>query len=88
MQQLWQMNVGWDEPLEPSIREQWNDIANNLQKAVHGSILRRYFDCKDQTQKIHGFADASLKAYGAVIYIPQANKMSFVIARAIINSWS
>ena len=38
MQQLWQMNVGWDEPLEPSIREQWNNIADNLQKAAHGSI--------------------------------------------------
>ena len=86
MQQLWQMNVGWDEPLEPSIREQWNDIADNLQKAVHGSISRRYFtvdndDCKTQTQEIHGFADASLKAYGAVIYIQQANEVSFVIAK-------
>ncbi|XP_065889723.1 uncharacterized protein [Dysidea avara] len=85
MQQLWQINVGWDEPLEPSIREQWNNIADNLQKAAHGSISRRYFtvddDCNTQAQEIHGFADASLKAYGAVIYIQQGNEVSFVMAK-------
>ncbi|XP_065911245.1 uncharacterized protein [Dysidea avara] len=83
------MNVWWDEPLEPSIREQWNNIADNLQKAVHGSISRRYFtvdddDCNTQAQEIHGFADASLKAYGAVIYIQQANEVSFVIAKICV----
>ena len=86
MQQLWQMNVGWDEPLEPSIREQWNNIADNLQKAAHGSISRRYFtvdddDCNTQAQEIHGFADASLKAYGAVVYIQHGNEVSFVMAK-------
>jgi len=78
MQELWQLNVGWDEPLEPSITEQWNDIANNLQKVVHGSISRWHFDndnCNNQTQEIHGLANASLKAYRAVIYIQQANEV-------------
>ena len=78
------MNVGWDEPLESSIREQWNGIANNLELATQNSIPRCYFsskndDCNDR--EIHGFADASLKAYRAVIYIQQGDEVSFVIAK-------
>ena len=87
------MNVGWDEPLEPSIREQWNNVADNLQKAIQGSISKYYFtvdndDCNTQAQEIHGFADASLKAYGAVIYIQQGNKVSFFIAKTRVTPLS
>ena len=31
MQQLWQKKVGWDEPLEQSVRDKWNNIVDELQ---------------------------------------------------------
>ena len=71
MQELWQKNVGWDEPLEQSVREKWNNIVDDLRKAAHVFISRHYFntdqDCN--IQELHTFADASLKAYGAVVYL-------------------
>ena len=40
MQQLWQMSIEWDEPLALPVREQWNNVADNLQKATLISILQ------------------------------------------------
>ena len=83
MQELWQKNVGWDEPLEQSVRDKWSSIVDDLLKAAHVSISRRYFttdqDCN--IQELHTFADASLKAYGAVVYLQQGSQVSFVIAK-------
>ena len=56
----------------------------SLQKAIQVSIPRQYFpsgDISDKTQNIHTFADASLKAYGAVVYIQQGDCITFLIAK-------
>ena len=83
MQQLWQKNVGWDEPLEQSVRDKWNNIEDELQKAIHIFISRCYFptDKGCNIQELYTFADASLKAYRAVVYIQQGSQVSFVIAK-------
>ena len=59
------------------------DIVDELQKATHISISRCYFPTGQgcNIQELHTFADASLKAYGAVVYIPQGSQVSFVIAK-------
>ena len=31
---------------------------------------------------LHSFADASLKAYGAVVFLTQGNEVSFIIAKS------
>ena len=85
IQELWQKNMDWDEPLDQPTTSKWNYIADDLQKAVKTTIPRCYFDHNrndnDHLPQLHVFADASTKAYGAVVYIQQGNHTSFVIAK-------
>lgn len=86
MQELWQKNIGWDQPLEQSVRDKWNNIAEDIQKAVKITIPQRYSHHNSDTDnrnapQLHIFADASTKAYGAVVYIQQGIYTSFVIAK-------
>ena len=85
MQELWQQSVDWDEPLDQQMRDKWREIVTDLQNATAITITRRYFPCDTEDDKhtahLHIFADASMKAYGAVIYICKDNITSFVIAK-------
>ena len=85
IQELWQKNMDWDEPLDQPTTSKWNYIADDLQKAVKTTIPRCYFDHNrndnNRLPQLHVFADASTKAYGAVVYIQQGNHISFVIAK-------
>jgi len=65
------------------MKAKWNEIVESLQKAIQVSILRQCFlsgDSSDKTQEIHTFADTSLKACGAVVYIQQGDCIAFLIA--------
>ena len=69
-QDLWQLKVGWDDELSQQYLQQhqaWRDalpILSNMQ------LPRCYFLQEEAlTVQLHGFSDASEKAYGAVIYV-------------------
>ena len=82
MQQLWLCKVGWDEPLQEELLKGWLEIASDL-KAVRGfSVKRCYFSTSADQPVLHSFADASLKAYGAVVFLTQGNEVSFIIAKS------
>ena len=86
IQELWQKNMDWDENLDEATTNKWNEIADDLQAAAKATIQRCYFthsySDKDQLPQLHVFADASSKAYGAVVYIQQGNETTFIIAKA------
>ena len=88
MLELWQQSVDWDEPLEQQMRDKWRDIATDLQNATVTTLTRRYFPSESNsdyhTTHLHIFADASMKAYGAVVYICDDNNASFVIAKTCV----
>lgn len=70
IQQLWLCNCGWDEQLPPELIKEWLSYRNDL---IHleNIQLDRWFgnSPNNETVEIHGFADSSIRAYGAVVYL-------------------
>ena len=84
MQDIWQLNVDWDEPLDGDVRDCWISIAEDIEKSTNtATIPRRYFTSYQTGEiiQLQVFADASPKAYGAVAYIRKGNQIAFVMAK-------
>lgn len=70
IQQLWLKHKEWDEPLCPDLKVQWLQLREQLpqleQIKMHrwlGTVL------PEHSVEIHGFSDASEKAYAASVYV-------------------
>ena len=44
MQDIWQLNLDWDEPVDEKMRKRWIDIANDIKDSINITIPRSYFD--------------------------------------------
>ena len=71
-QQLCIENVGWDDELPEDKRAKWESLVSDLNDVGTISFPRCLYD--DQARKVkscslHGFADASKKAYCTMIYL-------------------
>ena len=87
LQQLWQEHVDWDSPLNTELSTEWHTIAVNITDAATLPLSHKYTACIPPSEVtltvLHVFADASLKAYGAAVYIQQDNQpASFVISKS------
>lgn len=69
IQDLWKQKLDWDAEVPESIAKDWVRFREQLEKLKGFSIPRVVLCHKPQRIEMHGFADASAKAYGAVIYI-------------------
>ena len=83
MQKLWQLQVEWYEPLDATIRDEWNIIISDTQRLLELAIDRCYFRQTFHRASItlHMFADASMKAYGTVAFLVSDNNVTFVKAK-------
>jgi len=69
MQHLWKLKINWDDELSIEMQMQWKKYLINLDQCNNLSIPR-WLQCDDAEKiYVHGFSDASLKAYGACIYV-------------------
>ena len=71
-QDLCSSGADWDDTLEGQLRVKWDKLVAGLQNSRPLRLERCYF--KEPRNEIvccnlHGFCDASLKAYGAVVYL-------------------
>ena len=84
LQQLWQEHVGWDTVLNADFHAKWSAIAANIAEAATLPFTRKYAasiptPCAASTS-LHVFADASPKAYGAVVaYIQQDQQLASLV---------
>ncbi|KRX45400.1 hypothetical protein T06_2913 [Trichinella sp. T6] len=76
IQLLWQCGVAWDDPLPPETKAQWRtwkeelpDISRIVMERALVQVLRKTIT----RLELHGFADASAKAYGTVVYLRLAH---------------
>ncbi|XP_018365039.1 PREDICTED: uncharacterized protein LOC108762506 [Trachymyrmex cornetzi] len=67
LQELWLTQSDWDTPLPDELRQQWEAYYNNL-KTLNGIRIPRWTGRRDNDVafELHGFADASNRAYAAV----------------------
>ena len=80
------MKVDWDEPLEESLQQRWNKMIQEVKEAAGHVMPRRYFTSMDfSPQELHIFADASMKAYGAVAYFKQDQQTSLVMSKTKVT---
>lgn len=69
IQQLWKEKIDWDENIPKNVESIWlryiNQISNSFNITQKRQILISNYDYVE----LHGFADASEKAYGACLYL-------------------
>lgn len=70
MQILWQLRVNLDEQLPENFVKDWLQYKRSL-PILNKIVIPRKIICDKQIVniQIHGFADASIKAYGASLYL-------------------
>lgn len=69
MQQIWCLDLNWDDQLPTTILENWRIIRENLQVVDVISLPRSISHfANDHPLELHGFSDASIHAYAAVVY--------------------
>lgn len=69
MQELWKLRLQWDDQLPNEMIIRWHEFCTNL-SLLKNMKIRRFVMIENADRiEIHGFADASLRAYGACVYI-------------------
>ena len=89
VQTMWKQKIDWDEPLDQELTNEWSTIAEDIKEATTITYPRLYFVLHDQllspTTQLHIFVDASLRAYGAVVYLRQHNSIALVMSRSRVT---
>ncbi|KAG5875995.1 hypothetical protein JTB14_026200 [Gonioctena quinquepunctata] len=70
MQKLWMAKLTWNENLKGSFLSEWLEFMNSLSSLKFLKIPRFLFSKEKIVHiQLHGFADSSMKAYAACVYI-------------------
>ncbi|XP_035231549.1 uncharacterized protein LOC118203376 [Stegodyphus dumicola] len=69
MQALWLLKLDWAEQLPPPLANEWNVLIKTLQSIENIQVPRCILKETFSMLILQGFADASEKAFGAVIYL-------------------
>ncbi|GIY85287.1 DUF1758 domain-containing protein [Caerostris darwini] len=86
MQKLWKYQLQGDEIVPPDISIEWKTLSKDILFVKDFKISRYLFLDPDNQFQLHGFSDASEKAYAAVIYCRSVSntgqiKVQLVIAK-------
>lgn len=80
IQELWKSVTEWDESVPMHIHKAWKQIRSQLNLLNNLKIPRSVFSGKvDSKIQIHGFCDASEKAYGACIFLREQDSQGKVV---------
>lgn len=83
IQSLWSVKLEWDEPLSSEHTTVWKDIKhglNNISKII--KIPRWLNTYSYGSVEIHGFSDASQKAYAGAVYVRSGDQVNLLFAKS------
>jgi hypothetical protein len=70
LQQMWILKLDWDQPVPKEIETVWRKMLDELVDLNNYRISRKLMSSSSPTLlELHGFSDASSKAYGAAVYL-------------------
>ena len=69
IQNLWKAQLNWDEAVPPHLQQRWIEYRKQLPLLNHVQFKRCISVQNALRFELHGFCDASEKAYGACIYL-------------------
>ena len=84
LQEVWLTKLTWDEPLPEAIKDRWAAILADLRELPNLLMARLYFPPSQigtHIDNIFVFADASIKAYGAIVYLNHGDYISFAMSK-------
>ncbi|XP_055307371.1 uncharacterized protein LOC129571589 [Sitodiplosis mosellana] len=71
LKELWHEKVEWDDTVQGEILNRWTKFAEEMPHITKARIPRWIGTSRESKKQIHGFADASMSAYGATFYLRQ-----------------
>ncbi|XP_026323275.1 uncharacterized protein LOC113232713, partial [Hyposmocoma kahamanoa] len=66
-QKVWMSETEWDEKLPAEITKEWENMRQDLPN-INKLTIPRWLHCINNELEIHGYCDASEKAYACVLY--------------------
>lgn len=86
LQTLWKLKIDWDESLPADIHTEWLNYIKGIQDFNELGIPRKVVESGQDIQvDLHGFSDASARAYGACVYIRSSNAHGFLQSQLVAS---
>ncbi|XP_036346838.1 uncharacterized protein LOC118756166 [Rhagoletis pomonella] len=85
VQDLWRLSMGWDEQVPQSIKDRWLEFWKDISELERFKLPRYIRVSNDATIQLHGFADASEKGFGAVIYVRVVSSLGMISSELLIS---
>ncbi|XP_060855473.1 uncharacterized protein LOC132933172 [Metopolophium dirhodum] len=85
LQQLWQLKIDWDKPLDADLTRRWDCFYKGLNELSRIPIPRKCIPSLSYEVQLHGFCDASEEAFGAAIYVRSKNQIGNWTARLLCS---
>ncbi|XP_055920880.1 uncharacterized protein LOC129952352 [Eupeodes corollae] len=86
MQQLWLKGLSWDDKIPVELQQEWLSFQEELDilEDIH---IPRWINTQTDIKQIelHGFSDASIKAYGAVVYLRVLDNQNLIHTHLLIS---
>lgn len=83
MQTAHQSKIGWDDKIPQEMANEWNVYKHTLEQLEQLSIPRWIGTVTSEKIELHGFSDASEKAYAAVIYARTIHSNGMITVRLL-----
>ena len=85
VQSLWKLEIGWDYIVPAQMLDIWQRFRMDLPCLNNININRRVICDNPTVMELHGFSDASEKAYGCCIYIRSVDQFNNISVNLVCS---